>query len=213
MKNLFMKFGTVILLVFLISSCSNENEDKNFENQEVSSEDLSARGRGDFYIPQNPDYTLTKDGLVYRAIDVYSRINEFQRKILISDLNGRLVYPEIVITFTSDDNDDIYKKITEASTQINGRFSIRSNDFEYFDGVIENSSFVNLTNGTPPVSNPNVPCNLTTIHDCVSYKIEEMNIVDLAGCFATAPGCYALTWASCTYDVCHEKIEYTNPVN
>ena len=47
----------------------------------------------------------------------------------------------------------------------------------------------------------------------MDYKIEEMNIVDLAGCFATAPGCYALTWASCTYDVCHEKIEYTNPVN
>lgn len=57
-----------------------------------------------------------------------------------------------------------------------------------------------------------VPCSVSTVHDCVSYKIEDMNWIDYGACLATAPACYAQLWASCGWDVCHDGKEYTNPV-
>lgn len=40
-----MKFITVILLIFLICSCNSDNEDKNFDSQEVSSDNISPLAR------------------------------------------------------------------------------------------------------------------------------------------------------------------------
>jgi len=155
---------------------------------------------------------LQENNLLYKTEDVYSRVNSFQRKIIITDLHNNPVYPEIFVTFTSDENTDIYEKLENRDSTLRARMTIIADNFTYFSGDIVDGNIINIVNNTPPVHNPNVPCTLTTIHDCVSYKIEDMNVIDLGICFATAPACYAATWASCSYDVCVRKIEYTNPI-
>ncbi len=58
---------------------------------------------------------------------------------------------------------------------------------------------------------PDFPCTIDTVHDCVSFKIDDMNWVDYAICVASAPACYGQLWASCTYDVCVNGEEFNNP--
>lgn len=48
MKNLCMKFSTVILLIFLVCSCNSDNEDNNFDSQEASSDNISPLARVTF---------------------------------------------------------------------------------------------------------------------------------------------------------------------
>lgn len=45
-------------------------------------------------------------------------------------------------------------------------------------------------------------CTVSTVHDCVAYKINDMNAVEYLLCLGSAPGCYGGLWAICTYDVC-----------
>jgi hypothetical protein len=63
-----------------------------------------------------------------------------------------------------------------------------------------------------PIYNPNLACNAITIHDCVSYEIEDMNWIEYGACLVSAPACYATLWASCTWEVCHNHMQYTNPI-
>ena len=56
-------------------------------------------------------------------------------------------------------------------------------------------------------------CSVESVHDCVSYKIEDMNLVEYGLCLASAPSCYAGVWAVCAYDVCVKGKTYINPVN
>lgn len=53
-----------------------------------------------------------------------------------------------------------------------------------------------------PLNDPKVPCTVTTVYDCVSWEIEEMNWIEYRGCIVGAPVCYATLWASCTREVC-----------
>lgn len=64
-----------------------------------------------------------------------------------------------------------------------------------------------------PTYNPNVACTVGTVHDCVSWKIEDMNWIEYGACLVSAPACYATLWASCTWEVCHNHMQYINPIN
>ena len=63
-----------------------------------------------------------------------------------------------------------------------------------------------------PTYNANVACTGTTVHNCVSWEIEDMNWIEYGACLISAPACYATLWASCAWEVCHNHIQYTNPV-
>lgn len=38
-----------------------------------------------------------------------------------------------------------------------------------------------------------------------------MNWIDYALCAASAPACYGGLWASCSWEVCHNHMKYTDP--
>jgi hypothetical protein len=56
-----------------------------------------------------------------------------------------------------------------------------------------------------------VPCTVSTVHDCVAWEIDDMNWIEYGACLVGAPACYATLWASCTWEVCHNGKQYTNP--
>lgn len=66
----------------------------------------------DFIIEKNKPFTITKEnGVSVSVSDVYSKISSFRREISITTGKGKTSLPKIYITFTSSDNDNIYKKM------------------------------------------------------------------------------------------------------
>jgi hypothetical protein len=198
----------ILLIAFtllIIQSCSKQTNDASDE------------------IPKNEKLTITgKGGILVTAEDVYSTATEFKRMITITDPNTGTTFPAIYLTFTSaKKNKNIYKQLREDKSNVDGILTVEVGGSKILTQSVVKGKDMTMKRSVintlavadgDPVKDPKVPCTITTVHDCVSYKIEDMNVVEYAFCLAGAPACYAELWASCTWDVCHEKIRYTNPV-
>jgi len=164
----------------------------------------------DFYVPQNKSITVEgKNGITLTASDVYSRKSSFKRQIDLNDPISKRSFQTIYQTFISDTDIDVYEKIKSDPNSINGTFTIE------VDGQIV--FFRKIVNGVSQKPNfeefdisqrATIPCNLTTIHDCVAWTIDDMNWIEYGACLLTAPGCYATLWASCTWEVCHNHVPH-----
>lgn len=171
----------------------------------------------DEYIPKNETVIIQgKNGIIVTASDVYSKMSKFKRRIQIEYPEGNAKLPEIFISFESDDNDNIYKKFGESPNSISGFFLIETGGQVIYKKRIingESQKGENIKYKVPgPVYDPNVACTVSTVHNCVSWEIEDMNWIEYGACLISAPGCYATLWASCTWEVCHNHIRYTNPI-
>ncbi len=204
MKKTILASFMLVALTFM-SSCKKNNELNTVTNDIPKNEKITVQGEGGFLIT---------------AEDVYSNKTEFKRKITIFDPNSQTTLPSIFVKFSSYNKDvNIYDQLENDKANVNGVLKVEIEGAELLSQeIIEGKDMPlsrnkNYMQAIGPVYNKNTPCTATTVHNCVSYKIEDMNAVDYALCLAGAPACYAGTWASCAYDVCSRKIKYTNPVN
>jgi hypothetical protein len=81
--------------------------------------------------------------------------------------------------------------VLEDWTYVNG---VRTNVFMYQDG-----------GGMQPDYQQYVPCNLSTIHNCVHTKIEGMGFFEYSLCLLTNVDCYGIVWVQCIWDVCDSQ--------
>ena len=166
-----------------------------------------------FVIPNNFDYSLKMpNGLNLTASDIFSRKLTFRRKISINSNTTFQKLPDIFITFKSSENDvDIYDIIRNKG-KINGTLVIETEGIVVLSLQIDNSEWVATTTNKTliPMSSS---CTVTKIHDCVSKKIHDMNWLEYGACLLSAPECYALLWASCSWDNCFGNGSTQEPHN
>lgn len=200
-KNILLLFTSIIFtLSFSFLACTKNNTDDN-ENE---------------FIPKNETVTINgKNGITVTASDIYSKKSSFKREIIINDPISKTTFPKIYMSFISDDNENIYEKIKKRPNLVNGIFLI-----EIEGQVILRKRIVNgsgeksqLISKREQFQNQRVAvaCTVSTIHDCVSWEIDDMNWIEYGACLISAPGCYAALWASCTWEVCYNNKTYVNP--
>jgi uncharacterized protein YxeA len=174
-----------------------------------------------FVLKKNEAFVKKLDnGGSITATDVYSKINSFRRAINIDAGPGKGKLPEIYLTFLSNDDENIYEKMKNNPYTVNGEFTVEAGGQvilrkKVVNGQWQKSDLISLSeayvNSEPPHYNPNLKCTVKTVHDCVAWEIDDMNWIEYGLCLASAPGCYAGLWASCTWEVCHNHMEYKNP--
>jgi hypothetical protein len=169
------------------------------------------------YFPKNEPITIQgKNGITVTASDVYSKFSEFKRKIEISNPSGKGKFSEIFLSFKSDHNKNVYDEFKEDRNSVSGLFEIETGGQVIYKKRIINGKIKkgeSIGYKVPgPVYDPNVACTVSTVHNCVSWEIEDMNWIEYGACLISAPGCYATLWASCTWEVCHNHMRYTNPI-
>lgn len=178
----------------------------------------------DFVIDKNADYTAqAENGTLVIARDVYSMKTALKRSIQLINPKTQQVIGEAFITLQgTDPGQNIYDALKETPEKFSGVLVIEAdgkvlyrkeilNGISDAGGVVGERMAGNLAGGPGPVYNPNLMCSLGNIHNCVSYRIEEMSWWRFALCLVRAPACYAGQWAFCTYDVCVNHMQYTNP--
>lgn len=170
----------------------------------------------DFVIEKNKPITILKDdGVSVTAIDIYSKKTSFRREITINGGINKEELAKIYITFTSSDNTNIYQMMISNPKSVNGEFTIETEGQVILKKKIKNGiwemSEILTYKPMPPNYNPKVPCAVSTIVDCIEWKLNDMNWIEYGGCCISAPACYANLWASCTWEVCHNHMQYTNP--
>lgn len=176
----------------------------------------------EFVIPKNEDVTLEgKDGIIITASDVYSMTSKLKRKITIYDTKTKTMIGEVFIKLeSSKSNDNIYTILQNDPGSFSGSLSFEMEDQVVYEKSIVNGNTVKLDQvasrqafqgGPGPVYNPNLPCTIRTIHDCVAYNIEGMGWLRFLSCLASAPACYGRQWLFCSWDVCRNHMQYTNP--
>lgn len=192
---------SVLFMTILIIGCSKSNETAN-ENE---------------FIPLNKSVTIEgKNGITVTASDVYSKKSSFRRQIIINDPKSDVKLPAFFITFVSDNSTNIYDQFANNKSSINGEFAIEVDGQVILKKRIENGvGAKSKLFAFNPIGRAEMaaPCNVTTVHDCVAWEIEDMNWVEYGFCLAGAPACYAGLWASCTWEVCHNGRTYVNPNN
>ena len=187
-----------VSLLFLISACKKQSHSEQVE-----------------FIPENAPLTIQgQDGISVTASDVYSKKSSFRREIIVNNANTESQVLKAYVTFISDNSENIYSQLKSKRNEVSGTFTIETEGQVIYkkriiNGIEQKGEKValNLASKALPV----VPCTVTTVHDCVSWKIDDMNWIDYTLCLASAPGCYAGLWASCTWDVCKRGIKYENP--
>lgn len=176
-----------------------------------------------FVISRNEAYTgYTETGSSVTVTDVYSKLSKYKRKIVIADSNSVGIGTAYIRVEDSTTNENVYDKISKNSSNFSGTLyvDIAIPSGHLGDTVISTIYKMRISLGvvtninymTPvPVYDASLTCTMGHIHDCVAYVIEGMNWVDYLFCVATAPICYAQTWLSCDWEVCHRHMRYTNP--
>lgn len=175
-----------------------------------------------FVIPQNEDLTIDgMDGIKITASDVYSMKSKLKRKVTIFDTKTNTMIGEAFIKLeSSNSSDNIYTIVKNDPANFSGSLSIEIDEQVVYvknvvNGIaVEEDQFASkqaFQGGPGPVYNPNVPCTLRAIHDCVAYNIERMNWFQLAVCLISAPACYGKQWATCGWEVCNNHMQYINP--
>ncbi len=169
------------------------------------------------YIAENAPVTIPgKNGILVTASDVYSLQSKFRRKIQIEDTKTNTKLPPVFMTFESYDTENIYKKFKTDPSSISGIFLVETGGQiiyreEIINGKAQKGERISYK-VRDPFYNPKVQCTVATIHNCVSWEIEDMNWIEYGACLVGAPACYATLWASCTWEVCHNRMQYTNPI-
>lgn len=178
----------------------------------------------DFVIARNPDVTIqADDGTLIVASDVYSRKSALKRNIrLIHPKTNELIGEAFIMLESSDPDGNLYETIRENLGKFSGTLTIESGEVVIYrkqivNGVADPAQVIagraagELAGGPGPVYNPNLRCTLGNIHDCVSYRVEGLNWFQFALCLVSAPACYGRHWAFCSFDVCINHMQYTNP--
>jgi hypothetical protein len=171
----------------------------------------------DFVIPKNQAYTFTKDnGVKVTVSDIFSRVSSFKRKVNVNPGISKGKIEPIYISFISNSSENIYSQMKSHPNSVNGVLILETGGLLVLKKHIVNGAWGKteiIASRLPgPIYNPNLACNAITIHDCVSYEIEDMNWIEYGACLVSAPACYATLWASCTWEVCHNHMQYTNPI-
>jgi hypothetical protein len=171
--------------------------------------------------PQNKPLIINSSEYVdVRASDLTSEFSSFKRKIEIIDKKNNSTFQTFILTVTNEKTDEsVYKSLK--SSNFTGSLTVESEGrillkFKSVNGKNLVESKENLNSGTIlnyETKKLTVPCTVTTVHDCVSFKIVDMNWIDYGLCLASAPACYAGLWASCSWDVCVKHKEYVNPIH
>lgn len=181
----------------------------------ISCNKTSGTANENEFIPQNKSITIDgKNGITVTASDVYSKKSSFKRQIIIADPISNAKFPAIFITFISDNSSNIYEQFKNKKSSVSGEFTIEVDGQIILKKRIVNGVGLKTQLLSPQVSAREAeaaPCNVSTVHDCVAWEIEDMNWVEYGFCLASAPGCYAGLWASCTWEVCHNGKTYVNP--
>jgi hypothetical protein len=172
-----------------------------------------------FYIPKNQDYTVTTDGYMFTAADVLSARDKMVRKIVMTQPNSRTGPSEILIELESTNlQRDLYDQLQNSPSTFCGTMKLIMNGTTLSTLLIINGQpsgqgqTSRLYSEPPaPVYNPNLPCTLRTVHDCVAFVIEGMNWLEYGVCMIRAPVCYLAQWTSCFRQVCRNHMQYTNP--
>jgi hypothetical protein len=178
----------------------------------------------DFVIPRNEDVTIeAEDGTLIIARDVYSQKSKLKRTVqLINPKTNTLIGEASIRLEASNPEENMYEVLQHSPEKFSGVLIIESEgQVLYTNNIVDGKSLGgeteagrmagSLGGGPGPVYNPNVPCNFTTIHDCVAWFIEGMSWFKYALCLLHAPACYARQWGNCTWQVCVNHYQYTNP--
>ena len=170
----------------------------------------------DFVVPRNPETVIKGKNDTYVTVsDVYSRFSEMKRKVEIRDQLNTKIGTAYMIVSSTDKTRNLYDKLKDKDSDFCGRFSIEVEGQVIYTREIKNGTFLKAEKiaykGKGPVYNPNVACTVSTVHDCVAYIMEDMNWWQLTSCAIRATLCYGLIWGNCTWDVCNQHLEYTNP--
>lgn len=179
---------------------------------------------GEFVIPKNEDATIrAEDGTVILGQDVYSLASKLKRKVTLIDPKSNTIIGEVFIRLESADADSyMYDVLEKEPERFSGQLIIESAEGIIYQRTIFNGKVVEpqsssgraapvLGGGPGPVYNGSLPCTFNNIHNCVAYRIENLNWLQLGLCLFRAPVCYLEHWAFCTYDVCVNHMQYTNP--
>lgn len=142
--------------------------------------------------------------------------NSIERKIEIVNRGTNAVLDVFNIVYKTDPNalvsDQIKSKILTGTLEIRHQGDIIESWIIQKNisnrATIQNSATVQTNTYTAPSS-----CTISLVHDCVAYKINDMNPVEYILCLGSAPACYGGLWSICTYDVCYSNKIYINPNN
>ncbi len=165
------------------------------------------KSSSDNFIKNAPISIAAKNGITIFANDVYSKKSSFKRELSFLAPSSKTPFEKYELTFVSSENVNIYEQLKKDPKSVSGLFTIEINGQvilkkQFINGVglkTEKNSYDNLIGGEIG----RIACNVKNIHDCVSWEIEDMNWLEYLVCAASAPGCYATLWASCTWEVCH----------
>ena len=156
----------------------------------------------------NPPLTIhISNVLDIRASDVSNKRYSFKRKIEYIDRITKLVLDSFIISM---ENTDTTVSIQSAINHknFNGSFIIESGSEQFLNmnfkkGVaikpIGINESINLHNYKSNLVNT---CKVSLIHGCVSNAIDNMGVFEYAACLYSAPSCYALLWAGCSFNYC-----------
>ena len=152
------------------------------------------------------------------AYDVLTNNSQIIRRIDFYDSKTKLILQSYTLQLTSTEG-SILEKVK--SKKFTGSFIIYSNGYSVmstsavrgvFKDFYRTDTKKNLLIKTDVAEGGgDAPCSLTSVHDCVSFKIDDMNFTEYVLCLASAPACYAGVWAICAEDVCIHGKTYVNP--
>lgn len=155
-----------------------------------------------------------------RASSVNNLRNSIERKIELINRKENFVFDAFNIIYTTNSKKSFSEQVNTKT--FNGVLEIRHQGTVIESWTVTNNVFkrvVNQSTTSTVKSNvyaeadPSGGCTISQVHDCVAYKIDDMNAVEYLLCLASAPSCYGGLWAICTYDVCSLNKTYVNPNN
>ena len=166
-----------------------------------------------------PNKTLTikiNENLELIASDVKTDNDEIIRRIDFKDPSTKVLLNSYLLELKCDDGGNILDEIS--NKKFTGSFIIYSDGYSVMSTSATKGKFANFnridTKETFLLKTlSHNQCSVVSVHDCVSFKIEDMNIVEYTLCLASAPGCYSGLWATCAYDVCVKGKTYINPID
>jgi hypothetical protein len=145
------------------------------------------------------------DLLDIRASDVITNNTTIKRKIEFINRISKLVEDSFILKI---ENYDTTKNFIASIREkyFNGSFKIESNNQILYNVVFENGKAIinskNKLNEVRIKSNLVSTCKVNLIHGCVSNAINNMGVFEYMACLYSAPSCYGLLWAGCSFNYC-----------
>lgn len=158
------------------------------------------------------------DNLELITYDVLTNNNQIIRKIDFFDKKTKLLLQSYTMQLTLKEGfilEEIKsKKFIDSFVIYSNGYSVMSTNtlsgvFGKFDRFDTKKNLFLKTDVAE--GGGDAPCSLTSVHDCVSFKIDDMNFTEYVLCLASAPACYAGVRAICAEDVCIHGKTYINP--